>query len=164
MNEKAKALMEQMINKDNEKDNEKSNEWISEIDNAVVDTSPINEITNELIIEQIKIDLRKLLMNYVILKEIRNQELRNNKKQIDQKNYRDKNMNQNQIKDKEFSITNKDCTLDVMSIEIADVQQAGDANYKELAYPTFYSNNNLAAKAGEHWSERKGRYYNKANA
>ncbi|KAA6390030.1 MAG: hypothetical protein EZS28_014441 [Streblomastix strix] len=48
MNEKAKALMEQMMNKENEK----NNEIISEIVNEVIDVSPINETINEPIIEQ----------------------------------------------------------------------------------------------------------------
>ncbi|KAA6401411.1 MAG: hypothetical protein EZS28_003061 [Streblomastix strix] len=48
MNEKAKALMEQMLNKVNEKDNE----IIGGIVNKVVDASLINETFNKPIIEQ----------------------------------------------------------------------------------------------------------------
>ncbi|KAA6373867.1 MAG: hypothetical protein EZS28_030606, partial [Streblomastix strix] len=36
--------------------------------------------------------------------------------------------------------------------------------YKEAAYSAAQMNNNLTANASEHWNDRKGRYYNKANA
>ncbi|KAA6404472.1 MAG: hypothetical protein EZS28_000023 [Streblomastix strix] len=43
------------------------------------------------------------------------------------------------------------------------LQHLGE-QYKEAAYSTVQMNNNLTAKASEHWSERKGCYYSKANA
>ncbi|KAA6377968.1 MAG: hypothetical protein EZS28_026506, partial [Streblomastix strix] len=52
VNEKAKALVEQMMNEENIKDNEKDSEIISEIVNEVVDVSLINETISEPIIEQ----------------------------------------------------------------------------------------------------------------
>ncbi|KAA6395905.1 MAG: hypothetical protein EZS28_008565 [Streblomastix strix] len=52
VNEKDKALVEQMMNEENEKDNDKDKEIISEIVNEVVDVSLINETINEPIIEQ----------------------------------------------------------------------------------------------------------------
>ncbi|KAA6371695.1 MAG: hypothetical protein EZS28_032779 [Streblomastix strix] len=52
MNEKAKALMEQMMNKDNEKCDAQNLGIISGIINEVIDVPPQNETINEPIIEQ----------------------------------------------------------------------------------------------------------------
>ncbi|KAA6403781.1 MAG: hypothetical protein EZS28_000693 [Streblomastix strix] len=52
VNEKTKALVEQMMNKENKKDNDKDKEITSEIVNEVVDASLINETINEPKIEQ----------------------------------------------------------------------------------------------------------------
>ncbi|KAA6383067.1 MAG: hypothetical protein EZS28_021407 [Streblomastix strix] len=44
------------------------------------------------------------------------------------------------------------------------LEQTKDKQYKEDAYTTVYRNNILTPKANEHWSDRKGRYFNRANA
>ncbi|KAA6362807.1 MAG: hypothetical protein EZS28_041666, partial [Streblomastix strix] len=44
------------------------------------------------------------------------------------------------------------------------LEQTKDKQYEEDAYTTVYRNNILTPKANEHWSDRKGRYSNRANA
>ncbi|KAA6376856.1 MAG: hypothetical protein EZS28_027617, partial [Streblomastix strix] len=62
VNEKAKALVEQMMNEENEKNIDKDKEIISEIVNEVVDASLINESINEPIIEQTNKDKHEKIL------------------------------------------------------------------------------------------------------
>ncbi|KAA6369583.1 MAG: hypothetical protein EZS28_034889, partial [Streblomastix strix] len=73
VNEKAKALEEQMMNEENEKDNDKDKEIMSEIVNEEVDASLINETTSEPIIEQI-IEQTNKDKHEKILHDLRNAE------------------------------------------------------------------------------------------
>ncbi|KAA6395906.1 MAG: hypothetical protein EZS28_008566 [Streblomastix strix] len=69
---------------------------------------------------------------------------------------------------KELSIHNDTNTLEreisllSLFMGLNGLQHLGE-QYKEAPYSEVQINNNLTAKASEHWNDRKGRYSNKAN-
>ncbi|KAA6375305.1 MAG: hypothetical protein EZS28_029168 [Streblomastix strix] len=49
-------------------------------------------------------------------------------------------------------------------MSLKGLEQTKDKEYKEDAYTTVYRNNIITPNANEHWSDRKGKYFSRANA